>query len=107
MSKDKGNEIPILQRIDPREVQDIKNMFNLLCVDHSNRINQHLAIKLFRSLGLALLMFVVDVALGLDVSHETLPPQLTLKDFLLYADLAAPDDVPEGRIINICPLLYS
>jgi Ca2+-binding EF-hand superfamily protein len=103
MSKDKGNEIPILQRIDPREVQDIKNMFNLLCVDHSNRINQHLAIKLFRSLGLTLLVesagFVVDVALGLDVSHESLPPQLTLKDFLLFADLAAPDDVPEGPII--------
>jgi Ca2+-binding EF-hand superfamily protein len=53
MSKEKANnEIPILQRIDPREVQDIKNMFNLLCVDNSNRINQYLAIKLFRNLGL-------------------------------------------------------
>jgi hypothetical protein len=34
--------------------------------------------------------------LGLDVSHETLPPQLSLKDFLLFADAAAPDDIPEG-----------
>ena len=34
--------------------------------------------------------------LGLDVSHEALPAQLTLKDFLLFADAAAPDDDPEG-----------
>jgi Ca2+-binding EF-hand superfamily protein len=53
MSKEKGGQqdIPTLQRITPREVQDIKNMFNLLCVDHSNRINQYLAVKLYRNLG--------------------------------------------------------
>jgi Ca2+-binding EF-hand superfamily protein len=53
MSKEKGGqqEIPLLQKITPREVQDIRNMFNLLCIGQSNRINQYLAVKLFRNLG--------------------------------------------------------
>lgn len=51
MSKNSSSDIPILQKIDSREVQDIRNMFNLLCVDSSNRISQHLASKLYRNLG--------------------------------------------------------
>lgn len=108
MSKEKGGsqDLPILQKISASEAQDIRNMFNLLCVNHSNRINQYLAIKLFRNLGLLSpwlhltsphLVWTHNLVIGLDVSRETLPQQLTLKDFLLFADAAAPDDIPEGK----------
>lgn len=47
----KGHDLPHLQKIQPHEVNDIKNMFQLLCVNNSNRIQQYHAIKLFRQLG--------------------------------------------------------
>ena len=52
-------DLPMLQKITSNEVQDIRNMFSLLCVDNSNRISQHLAIKLFRNLGNLSILFLI------------------------------------------------
>lgn len=78
-------DLPTLQKIEPSEVRLIKDMFAYLCgVDNNGKIPSNVALKLF-------------ISLGLEISDDILPSYLTLKDFLLYADAAVPDDSPEGH----------
>ena len=93
MSRFRDNDLPVVQNIEPNEVRMIMDMFAFLSgVENNGKIPGKVALKLF-------------ISLGLEVVEENLPAYLTLKDFLLFADSAAPSDSVEGHAKTLSCLI--
>eukprot|EP01041_Mallomonas_annulata_P011136 gene11136-23275_t len=88
-----GGDIPPLHHIEPHEAMMIQSMFNFYDYEATGRIRRHLACKLLQKLGLR-------------VNPDSLPPNLSFKDLILFADSHCPDPTLDGAL-DICFRLSS
>jgi hypothetical protein len=75
--------IPQMLRITNSEAESIANMFRLYDYKSTSRISRHLCMNLVKTLGFG------------HGQTQGLPPEVSLKELLLWVDQRTPEPVPE------------